>query len=548
MIEDSNIDDSKLKNYLEPQNDEEEEEPIEKMIINKKRENFQVQIRNSKKKQILQNNRVKMYQKYVKEIIHENGEQSQSIKSMIPEHILQSPQKLQIYLNQFIEDFKKEFENYNPQDYSALFKSLNHLRQFSFLQQSASVITQLIQSNLHNILIQLISPDFDSQLRYEAAWLLTNCLAASNCEDLDFITRNNYVNILEAFASLYQLWDNEKLFEIGIWGLTNLCVDIKEAAELFYQKYGFEKIEEKFITYQNNIDIQENLSWMMTVFSQYNKIFTKADKMTFLKLAEKQVMQNTNSSIQHYGIRIIYQLTIDDDCCQAIVKREKLIDFLLQLTHNSQYISYVIGIMGNIIACQYEVSQILMNHNILEYLSIALDNVRVDVRKESMWCIANLLTGSEEEIQQILDYNRLIEKVFRIARIDTIQVIYEVCMGLVNCLVKANNFQIMKLVQMGILEIFVSFFMIQDVNIVTKTLQGVGFLLDYGQNIKQSDQENPIKSNLQQLGFNQILSSLQCHPHDIVYDLSTEILNEHYSSDIKNQQLTNNNQMEECEI
>lgn len=47
--------------------------------------------------------------------------------------------------------------------------------------------------------------------------------------------------------------------------------------------------------------------------------------------------------------------------------------------------------------------------------------------------------------------------------------------------------QVAKLISCGIIETFVQFLMIQDVNIVLKTLQGIAFLLDYGDSVKQSD-------------------------------------------------------------
>lgn len=53
-----------------------------------------------------------------------------------------------------------------------------------------------------------------------------------------------------------------------------------------------------------------------------------------------------------------------------------------------------------------------MKKNVLEHLSIALDSVRQDVRKEALYSISNILSGDEEEIQCVLDFTRLVEKMF----------------------------------------------------------------------------------------------------------------------------------------
>lgn len=51
-------------------------------------------------------------------------------------------------------------------------------------------------------------------------------------------------------------------------------------------------------------------------------------------------------------------------------------------------------------------------------------------------------------------------------------------------------------------------------------MQGVLYLLEFGEKTKQEEQTNPIKLALAQLGFEQYLFSLQYHPHSEVYELT----------------------------
>lgn len=60
---------------------------IEQEIMQKKREKFQMEIRNSKKKQILNTSRVKMFQKYILEV----SSDSSSVKELMPEFVSSDP-------------------------------------------------------------------------------------------------------------------------------------------------------------------------------------------------------------------------------------------------------------------------------------------------------------------------------------------------------------------------------------------------------------------------------------------------------------------------
>lgn len=113
-----------------------------------------------------------------------------------------------MYVESLIEGFKRDYEGYstsNSKDNdseSMLPKSLNHLRLLSSLKNSTSVLNQIVESDIHGMLLHLLGRDFDARLRLEAAWLLNNFLTV----DSSIITRliaNSTHLLLNAFVGLF---------------------------------------------------------------------------------------------------------------------------------------------------------------------------------------------------------------------------------------------------------------------------------------------------------------------------------------------------------
>ena len=197
---------------------------------------------------------------------------------------------------------------------------------------------------------------------------------------------------------------------------------------------------------------------------------------------------------------IIKCLDIDDECIQLLCLR----------------------IIGNIASGNANQTQLLIDHNALDYLKKTLLNPGKAIRKETAWIISNIAAGTQKQIEALISGNflpileQIIEK-------DEIEIVKE-CIWAVCNFTSVENPEFLKIIlNQNILLIINKFLKMNNAKYLAVSLEALNNLLSFGRK-SYSNRPNPIVIEIENIGMCDILEKLQYHPVEVVYEKTLKIL------------------------
>ena len=412
-------------------------------------------------------------------------------------------------------------------------QAIIYLRKLLSNQQNLP-IQETIDLNGVPLLIRLAKDTSELHLRLEATWCLANLVSGSTQQTLGLINKN----IIGLFEEILDDKYNQ-IVEQAIWGLGNIIGDSVDLRQLVVKSNILNKLI--FILNQNRgMTIQKHIIWCLSnalrirprkepfemmknpivalilAFKAYNDPEIKRDclfgisefcKSNFLTLfTDDQFMAS---------LRQFYQLLYENNPDYNVIKTE---------------ISAIHKIVGNITNGDDFDTDKIINQGFLKDLCVLLCIDDDMCKREICWILSNIAAGTACQIGSLLNepnlFDNLVNLLYKSKKEIQREALWAICNMTKNC----NKEQLNYLIQNNIFGVFKEFLgMDKDEKMVILILEAIPNMLDKSMiENAPGGNKSPLIDIMYDCGVADIISELQRHENDIVYDKSLLILENYF--------------------
>ncbi|KAJ6247410.1 importin alpha [Anaeramoeba flamelloides] len=181
----------------------------------------------------------------------------------------------------------------------------------------------------------------------------------------------------------------------------------------------------------------------------------------------------------------------------------------------------------NILAGSDEGIQQVIDSKGIEVLIELLQNQETQFRKESCWALSNICSGTPLQIQYLLD-QKIIPYIIGMIETDPFAIKKEAIFLLSNIFHQGNEEQIEYLISLETLPIFCEMISCNEISIEKVCLGALKRALLFGKNLEQN-KNNIIAQYLEERNIIQVISNLENSRDNEISSLSTQIIDGYFS-------------------
>ncbi|CAG9315249.1 unnamed protein product [Blepharisma stoltei] len=346
------------------------------------------------------------------------------------------------------------------------------------------IVKSLLDGNLLHALTRALRDNELNEFLHYCIWIVGN-LAGESLKVRDEAIKAGVLGYLANFI-LQNSEINEKHLSTIIWTITNLCKGVPYPPDHVF-KESFRIIP---IALKHNIDdILSNCCYILSYISSAGVEYV--------------------DMIFNSGILPIIIL---------LVNRE---NYKIQIP--------ALRVLGNIFSSEINLhTQTLLNLGVLDSLFKLLDSSKRGIRKESLWCFSNIMGGTDDQINCVLDH----QEVWKIsnALVDTDMEIQKEALWVIgNASESKNKKTVLRL--SGILPQLIRVLQNKEAGVLKLALKILEKMLTAGKDCFSSMKYfgvNEIGIKFFELGGLDVLEDLQFHKNSRIYEMVVKIMAEFY--------------------
>ncbi|EGC34270.1 hypothetical protein DICPUDRAFT_153538 [Dictyostelium purpureum] len=289
-------------------------------------------------------------------------------------------------------------ENIKSNNRKYKYQAVQDIRKMLSVEHSPPV-EEIIECGLVPILHEYLLDSSDPKIQFESSWALTN-IASSNFTSLmvDY-------EIHKTFIDLLSLNTPEELLEQNIWALGNIVGDSPANRDLIIREGLIDRIREILSTH-NKASLITNISWT----GKGNPRPSFEDIQPILPVIKDLLLKYPDNdevlSDSLWACSFLTEHSLSEaETFDSIVK-VGLVPILIKLVQQNsklQIITPGFRVLGNLLSGSDQVTQHLLDNDILSVFEKFLTNSRVALVKEAFFCLSNITSGSIPQIQRVID-------------------------------------------------------------------------------------------------------------------------------------------------
>lgn len=237
----------------------------------------------------------------------------------------------------------------------------------------SSMIQTLITDNIIEIIKEIVQQPI-SELTFNCIWILGN-IAGDSVKNRDLLINEGVFPLLTSIFFKSQDLDSHNL-SIFIWTIMNLCRG-NPAPPNFMIEETLNIIIPSIKS--SSDDVVSHCCWTLSFISGIDTLF---------------INKLINSGI----LKIIIPLLSDKNIQNTVTP--------------------ALRIIGNILTGTHAHSQFLINLGVISYLFRLLDLNSRPIKKETLWCMSNIVLGTEDQINAVLLHTDFVKVVNELRSVD----------------------------------------------------------------------------------------------------------------------------------
>ena len=418
-------------------------------------------------------------------------------------------------------DFSKIINLFNSQNIDEKFKGLIGIRKLLSIDPNPP-IQEIIDLKLVPQLINLLD-NSPNEFKYEVIWSLTNI--ASGSPD-----QANTILIYGGIPKIINLLDSniEEIKTQTIWLVANLIGDSVKIRDTLIEQKIYDKIL-AILDSTNDENYINICTWAISNFYRVKPIPSYEIVSRTFKIIARVIMiyETTNTDFIIDSSFILSMMTkyykeflkeiIDIDLLPNIIK-------FLDIEH-PVIITTCLRIVGNIASeDNANLTQKLIDLNILDKLKYTLYNTSLKIRLESAFILSNIAAGTQKQIEALIDKNYF-QILYKVFKNDLPKVKKEAIYGICNLSSVENEKYMKRLIDEGILLFVLESIKSEDAKFIALSLEILGNILAFA---NKKGELKKLIIEIEKLGLMDILEKLQMHDDQIIYEKTIQILDTYF--------------------
>lgn len=365
-------------------------------------------------------------------------------------------------------------------EYVTQLNSTRELRKLLSIEKGPP-IQEVINSGVVPDIVECLKYDDKTDLQFEAAWVLTN-IASGNQEQTKVVMENNAVPYLVRLLNSTK----EDVCEQAVWALGNIAGDSPECREYVLDQNCLPLLL-KILRSHHKRTLIRNAAWTLSNLCR-GKPAPKFELVSKALPTLAVLIYNEDEEILTDACWTLSYLSDgSNENINAVLKAgvaERVVDLL---SHSSFLVQTpALRTVGNIVTGDDFQTDVVVKLGAVQKLSNLLESTKKSIKKEACWALSNITAGSVPQIQAVID-NNIIPQLINILMKEDFEVRKEAAWAISNASSGGSESQIEYLVECGAVQSLTNLLDVEDLNIVSVTLEGLENILEMGESKKNRD-------------------------------------------------------------
>lgn len=422
-------------------------------------------------------------------------------------------------LNEIIEIIKTTKDN------DQLFPAVQSIRKMLSRERNPP-IDDVIKANLVNNLVAYLNISDHPMLQFEAAWALTNIASGTPQQTRVVVEAGAVPPFIKLLSS-----PNSNVCEQAVWALGNIAGDGAELRE-FVIKCGIVEPLLALVRPDTPNTFLRNITWTLSnLCRNKNPAPSMHVLQQILPTLAKLLYYNDKEVLTDTCWALSYITDGPNEKIDAVIKTgvvKRLVELLnLHYQNEVGILSPALRCIGNIVTGSDDQTQCVIDSNALPVFHMLLKHQKIGVQKEAAWTLSNITAGTQSQIQAVISAN-LVPVLVHVLGNSELRVQKETAWALTNYTSGANTDQILYLVQCQVIKPMCDLLNAKDPKLIKVLLDGLCNILLVAEKVGQLEQA---RVYIEEIGGLNRIEELQEHENEDVYKLAYHMVEKFFSDE-----------------
>lgn len=413
----------------------------------------------------------------------------------------------------------------SSKDNEQLFPAVQSIRKMLSRERNPP-IDDVIKANLVESLVKYLSNSEHPMLQFEAAWALTNIASGTSMQTRHVVETGAVPPFVKLLSS-----PNSNVCEQAVWALGNIAGDGAELRDLVI-KCGIVEPLLALIRPDTPNTFLRNITWTLSNLCRNKNPAPSMSVLQQILPALSSLLYSTDKEVLTDTCWALSYITDGpNEKIDAVIKTDVVPRLIELLNHHHKnevgILSPALRCIGNIVTGSDDQTQSVIDSNALPIFHALLNHSKISVQKEAAWTLSNITAGTQVQIQSVVSAE-LVPLLVHTLATGELRVQKEAAWAITNYTSGANTDQVLYLVQCQVIKPICDLLSAKDPKLIKVLLDGLCNILLVAEKVGQLEQA---RIYIEEIDGLTKIEKLQDNENEDVYKLAFHMVEKFFCED-----------------